>query len=406
MSKLPESPLPIFDTLDSLEQRASPLPDYVNKADYEVSRDFLLAYRDSPDTFHSYRRDVDRFLQWVYLIALMDIKRIGRQDIENYIRFCQRPPASWIATKMVPRFIASEGVLQPNPDWRPYVAKVSKEAHLHGKKPSVKKYRLSDKGIQATLRILSTYFSFLEIEDYIQVNPVKRIRQKSRLVRSLSKQEPIRRLSDVQWDYVIETAELMAEENPDHERTLFIMSALYGMYLRISELADTALWSPMMKHFYQDADGNWWFKTVGKGNKERDITVSSDMLKALKRYRQAYGLTALPSPADSLPLIPKHKGRGGLSSTRQLREIVQGCFDETIYRLKKDGMESEADGLKSATVHWLRHTGISDDVKKRPKEHVRDDAGHSSSATTDRYIDIEKRERHASAKRKKLRPIE
>jgi len=38
-------------------------------------------------------------------------------------------------------------------------------------------------------------------------------------------------------------------------------------------------------------------------------------------------------------------------------------------------MESDADNLQSATVHWIRHTGISDDVKKRPKEHVRDDAG-------------------------------
>lgn len=55
-----------------------------------------------------------------------------------------------------------------------------------------------------------------------------------------------------------------------------------------------------------------------------------------------------------------------------------------------------------ATVHWLRHTGISDDVKIRPKEHVRDDAGHSSSAITDRYIDIELRERHKSAKAKPL----
>ena len=44
----------------------------------------------------------------------------------------------------------------------------------------------------------------------------------------------------------------------------------------------------------------------------------------------------------------------------------------------------EADILGEATVHWLRHTGISDDVKNRPREHVRDDAGHCSSATTDR----------------------
>ena len=51
-------------------------------------------------------------------------------------------------------------------------------------------------------------------------------------------------------------------------------------------------------------------------------------------------------------------------------------------------------------MHWLRHTGSSDDVKIRPKDHVRDDAGHSSSAITDKYIDIELLERHRSARKK------
>jgi len=46
------------------------------------------------------------------------------------------------------------------------------------------------------------------------------------------------------------------------------MSAFYGVYLRISGLVDIQRWSPMMKHFNQDMDANWWFKTVGKGNKE------------------------------------------------------------------------------------------------------------------------------------------
>jgi len=59
--------------------------------------------------------------------------------------------------------------------------------------------------------------------------------------------------------------------------------------------------------------------------------------------------------------------------------------------------------MMDATVHWLRHTSISDDVKNRPREHVRDDAGHSSSAFTDRYVDVELRERQKSAKRKKIR---
>ena len=71
-------------------------------------------------------------------------------------------------------------------------------------------------------------------------------------------------------------------------------------------------------------------------------------------------------------------------------------------QLKQDGLGEEAETLYEATVHWLRHTGISDDVKLRPREHVRDDAGHSSSAITDKYIVIELRERHASARKKKI----
>lgn len=47
--------------------------------------------------------------------------------------------------------------------------------------------------------------------------------------------------------------------------------------------------------------------------------------------------------------------------------------------------------------------GISDDVKHRPSEHVRDDAGHNSSHIADKYIDIELRERHASAKNKAIK---
>jgi hypothetical protein len=39
-------------------------------------------------------------------------------------------------------------------------------------------------------------------------------------------------------------------------------------------------------------------------------------------------------------------------------------------------------------------------VKHRPREHVRDDAGHGSGAITDRYIDVELKARHRTAKNK------
>jgi integrase len=188
-----------------------------------------------------------------------------------------------------------------------------------------------------------------------------------------------------------------------HERTLFMMTCLYGMYLRISELAASDRWLPKMSDFYHDLDGLWWFVTIGKGNKQRDIAVSDSVLDGLRRYRRSLGLSALPSVADTNPLFPKIHGRGPITSISYLRKIIQACFDKAIENLKKDQFYDEADALLEATVHWLRHTGISDDVQFRPREHVRDDAGHSSSITTDQYIDIDLRERHASARKKRIK---
>jgi integrase len=165
------------------------------------------------------------------------------------------------------------------------------------------------------------------------------------------------------------------------------------MYLRISELTASERWAPTMGDFERDHDGNWWFNTVGKGNKARKISVSDAMLKALKRYRKSLKLP-LPFAGEPTPLITKFRADTAVKSVRYIRSLVQKAFDQAIERLKKDNKTEEAEQLAVATVHWLRHTGISDDVKIRPREHVRDDAGHSSSAITDRYIDIGLRERH------------
>lgn len=147
-------------------------------------------------------------------------------------------------------------------------------------------------------------------------------------------------------------------------------------------------------------------KVLDKGNKERDISVSDELLAALKRYRHSLGLTPLPSNIEQEPLLPKLIGQGGISNTRYLRALVQQCFDRAKQLMKQDGLREQAKELEIATVHWLRHTGISEDVKIRPREHVRDDAGHSSSAITDRYIDIERRARHSSARHKPLVPTD
>lgn len=407
MADAKQSPTPLFDTLENHDIKPDLQRETIPFAseDYKHACHFLYMYRGSEATFNSYRRELERVLHWAWYIAKKPIKELKRQDIEAYVEFCQKPPLTWIGIKNVARFIDKEGQRIPNPEWRPFVVTVSKLAYRKGVLPDPKKYMLSQKALQAIFAVLSSFYSYLIQEDYVGFNPVAQIRQKSKFIRKQQSQAIIRRLTELQWAYVIETAEKMAADDPiKHERTLFIMNVLYGMYLRISELAASQRWIPQMGHFYKDHDGNWWFRTVGKGNKERSIAVSDAMLTALKRYRQTLGLSALPYPGEITPLLNKEKGQGPIESTRQIRTIVQFCFDAAIERLQKENFAEEAEQLKAATVHWLRHTGISDDVKHRPREHVRDDAGHGSSAITDKYIDVELRARHASSKRKAIKP--
>ena len=396
---------PPFAFFDTLEKMANPFKKPVQLPakmgdnlpsgllqDYQEASEFIYSYRGSPDTFYTYRRDVEHFLHWCFIIVNKTLNQIVREDIETYIEFTNQPPRSWIGQKNVSRFMNREGERVPNPEWRPYVS-------------TSEEYASSQSAIQSLFSVLSSFFNFLIQENYITANPIAQLRQKSKFLRKKQQSKgQIRRLSPLQWDYVMEAAETLARKEPlVHERTLFIMNALYAMYLRISELVETSRWQPQMGHFQSDQEANWWFVTVGKGNKEREISVSNAMLEALKRYRLSRDLPPLPGPGESTPLIHKTRGKGGITSTRQIRGIVQKCFDLATARIRNEGFNDEADRLANATVHWLRHTGISEDVKHRPREHVRDDAGHGSSAITDRYIDVERTERHASARNKLIR---
>lgn len=394
-------PVPFFDTLEAMPDPfrhpvgsvdhllRDPPPDAV--ADYQSASEFIYSYRGSPDTFNTYRREVEHFLHWCWLVAGKPAVRIAREDVEAYVEFARQPPRSWIGARNVPRYLERAGARAPNPAWRPYVSGGGE-------------YAVSQAALQSLFSVLSSFFSFLVQAERVAANPVARVRQKSRFLRRRRSQDRVRRLSPLQWEFVLDAAEEMAAAAPAlHERTLFIMNALFAMYLRVSELVETPRWAPQMGHFQPDQEGNWWFLTVGKGNKEREISVSDAMLEALKRYRRSRDLPPLPAPGESAPLIHKARGRGGITSTRQIRGIVQACFDRAAGKMRGEGFAEEAQRLDGATVHWLRHTGISEDVKHRPREHVREDAGHGSSAITDRYVDVERAERHASARHKRIR---
>lgn len=400
-----KTPSPLFDSMEILKKQngCQKLTDAQNK-DFQRAREFLLMFQNNEMTFVAYRREIERLMQWCHLKANKTLNQLKRDDIDQYIRFCQKPLKSWIGLKKVPRFINKDGARIANKEWKPFVVTLPKAQIHEDKKPDIENYTLSEKSLREIFTITGSFFNFLIQENYTEINPVSQIRQRNQYFSKQQTKRVVRKLAELQWGYVIETAHLMAKENPSHERTLFIMNALYAMYLRISELAANVRWTPQMGHFYRDSDGLWWFKTRGKGNKERHIAVSADMLNALKRFRKHLKLTSLPYPGESTFLISKQTGTGPMTSTRPIRTLVQKCFDRSVIRLEEDGFKEDAQQLMHATVHWLRHTGISDDVKTRPREHVRDDAGHSNSSITDKYIDVDLRDRNNTAKKKKIVP--
>ena len=420
-------PIPIFDTLNkTIEQYKAiydadnprhiikqwlnncfqntniTLPSFAVK-DYQAILNFLYTYRGSQQTFNVYRRDTERLLQWSWFVKEQSVLKHKRDDIEAFIEFCIKPYKRWIGTKTVARFKTKDGQKIPNLEWRPFDASLSKKAVRAGQVSTKGGYVCSQKTLKGLFSVSGSFYNYVLQEELVLANPVILIRQKSKFLRKDVTAPIIRRLSNTQWQTVIDCAKKRAKQHRQYEREVFLLSCLYSMYLRISELVAKPKWIPTMGDFFQDNDKNWWFKTLGKGNKLRQIAVSNAMLDALKHYRCAYlELPPFPSMDEKTPLIGQLKDfNKPINNDRSLRKMVQSCFDDAIYSLKKAAPE-EAESLEAATVHWLRHTGISDDVKHRPREHVRDDAGHSSGAITDLYIDVELKERAKSAKQKPI----
>ena len=403
-------PQPLFDQPEYLEQpHTASLNDYLNATgidsiheEFNLCRQFLLDYRHSPDTFNAYRRDLERLCQWAWHIQAQPLCLLTRNNILAYIAFAQSPPAHWISHASAARFITRDQTRRPNPKWRPFLKRAAKVDHQKGTLPQHAPYRMTDATLRALFANISSFYTFLQQEQRIQYHPVQSIRQKNRFLKKTQVTRMARTLSPLQWKMVLTCTQEAARTQPEFERHLFVLSMFYLLGLRISELVPTHRHTPSMSDFFKDTHNRWWFVTLGKGNKEREIAVPKQLLEALIRYRSYLKLsTRLPVRGETTPLIPKYNTLNSIG-LRQLRHTVQASFDLATEALTQQGEIDEADALCAATTHWLRHTAISADVQHRPREHVRDDAGHDNLSTTDRYIDTERQARHASAEHKTL----
>jgi len=390
------------DSKRFLDNISKQIPDA--REDFLYTQSFLKSYsRKSEATYRGYRNEVERLLLWAWTIVGKSVIQLKRPDLEGYFDFVHNPPAAWVGDSVQDRFKIIGGECRQNKNWRPFAGKLAKEdrkqAMVEGADIKVSRdgHTLSHEAMKICYSAVSAFYDYLTDEGYAFGNPIPAIRKQSPYLIKGTTQKNIKRLSDLQWDFVLECAEKAADKDPLHERTLFVIATLKTLYLRVSELSDRTNWQPVWKHYWQDTDGNNWLKVLGKGNKLRDVSVPSALLPYIDRY-QRYRTSLSSSFGINSAMVAKNRGSGGMTS-RQLRRIVQQAFDLAYDQMVAEGFGREAKALREATTHWLRHTGASQDIATRPLKHMSDDLGHASMGTTDQvYIQSDMKERAKSGK--------
>jgi len=341
---------------------------------YEAVRGFLESYANNEATFNSYRTHAERLLLWSLLVRGRPLLELRRSDAEEFLNFCISPPLGWIGKIVRNRYLTSNGSIAPNPDWRPFAT--SLEANC---------YKLTPGSIAQVFSVCSSLYEYAIDEGFCTtVNPFRAIKQKSKFKNRSVQELTTKSLTPLQWEYMLEAAESMANSEPErHERSLYIAATMFSMYLRVSDLCGRDNWKPSMKDFRQDHDGNWWFHVIGKGNKAGKIAVREDYVELyLKRYRLYLGLSPLPLPNESTPLLMALNGKAGLS-TRMIRFIMREVFDYAIDKMANEGRhEEEIQNLRVATTHWLRHTAATFDAPFRDPKDLQADLRHASLSTT------------------------
>ena len=355
---------------------------------YLTTREFLRAFSDNSLTFTSYRTHVERLLLWTLIIKQKPFSQLKRQDAEDYLEFCRNPPIEWVGPIVRGRFVTNDHTesawgdpIIPNEKWRPFSLKLPKD-FSNGQEST--RYKASSSTINQIYTICSRFFEYMVEDGTVAANPFRMIKKKS-LSRRVPQEDGVNRaLTPLQWDYVLETAERMAIEEPErHERTLFIVATLFAMYLRVSDVVGRPNWRPVMGDFRLDPEGNWWYHVVGKGNKVGKVAVRDEYIsKYLMRYRRYMGLCPLPEWNEQTPLLMTLRGRSGLSG-RQVRALLQSVFDNALARMRDEEREEhEMNSLRSASAHWLRHTSATFDAPLRSPKDLQMDLRHSSLSTT------------------------
>jgi site-specific recombinase XerD len=335
--------------------------------DLEALNSWLEEFKDSPQTYRNYRKEIERLLLWSLLVLNKPFSSLNRDDLRAYEAFlaCPTPAEQWCGPRR-PRH---------SDEWRPFLGPLS-ESSRH-----------------QALVVIGAAFGYLSDAGYLLGNPVKLLRRKK--AKSTNKNTVERFLEQELWNYVWEFIEGLPEQSlreREHKaRIRFLFHLLYLLGPRVSEVAN------LQMSDFRESRGKWWCYILGKGNKRDKVPANESMLSALIDYRRFLDLSDLPTLDENTPVLRSVKGSQSISSNMIYR-IVKKIFNQAADSIEFEKPEY-AFKLRKASTHWMRHTAMTHLADQGVDlHHIRQTARHSDINTTSRYVHSDEELWHNSVK--------
>jgi integrase/recombinase XerD len=346
------------------------------RTDLEAIESWLREYEDSPQTFRAYRKEVERFLNWLVLVAQVPFSAVMREHIADYQRFLADPqPAElWCA----PRYLR-----RTEPGWRPFEGPLT----------------LQSQGL--ALSVLGSLFGYLRDLGYLLGSPLMRKRRArgrtgAQSTSARKKRSPAKRaqryIPPALMTQVLDTLTALAEAEPpgrrklELERALFVVRFLANTGLRRAELASAKLED---LDVVQDAEGNSVriLHILGKGAREREVVLTPASLEALTRYHAQYDIASFSGVAAPILLSITGSNFQSLAPLEesQVYRFVQEAFEWAADALEAAGELAvvELERLRATTPHWMRRTYATLCLERGiALKHLQTQLGHRSASTT------------------------
>lgn len=135
------------------------------------------------------------------------------------MEFCLNPPAGWIGPVVKSRFLRTGGRKKResdtyvlNSEWRPFSLTAAKrERNIAAESATAlpsRAYRMSQGSVAQVFAVCGSFFQHAIDEGLTEVNPFHAVKQKSIYKQRNTLDVASRSLTQLQWSYVIETAEI------------------------------------------------------------------------------------------------------------------------------------------------------------------------------------------------------